>query len=250
MLDYVPACHSENKELGEYRNFLRSIGIDVDNYWARVTGSYSKDAKKLQLNPYELGWGWLVNFNHDFIGKAALLKIKQSGPSKQVSFVWNKEDVIDVFASFFRDETYEQMELPRANGGGLVASTVQKDGQTIGFATSRCYSSYFKVMLSLGVISPEHSKPGNEVEIVWGEEGRPQKIIRAVRARPLVPFNSFWIVSNHRVNRLFIQLRTRKTGDERRYYSRRLIPTAKSRSGSVLLGSFSSSSKTSIPSGV
>ena len=186
-VDYINACLGESEDLAAYREFLRSIGLNL-LYWSRVAGSYTKDNKQLQLTPYELGWGWLVNFDHDFIGKDALQKFKKLGPKKQISLVWDKEDCIDVYASLLREETYEQMDLPRSNGSLLVASTVRKDGKAIGFATSRCYSSYFKEMLSLGVVVPEHSKPGTEVEVVWGEEGKPQKIIRAVSVFPLTPF--------------------------------------------------------------
>ena len=49
-------------------------------------------------------------------------------------------------------------------------------------ATSRGYSYYFRQMLSLCVIDVEHSEPGTEVIVVWGDPGEPQKEIRATVA--------------------------------------------------------------------
>jgi len=49
-------------------------------------------------------------------------------------------------------------------------------------ATSRCYSYYFREMLSLAVIDVDRAEPGTEVTVIWGDVGQRQKQIRATVA--------------------------------------------------------------------
>ena len=143
-------------------------------------GSHGTDPVTYHFTPFDLGWGWLVNFEHDFIGRDALSKIKDAPPNKLVTLVWNKEDVIDVHASLYRSESYEYMEMPRGLLGAVEGSTVSMAGKTIGCAVSRCYSYWFKDTISLGIILTEHAVNGTVVEVTWGPKGSPQKIIKAV----------------------------------------------------------------------
>lgn len=64
--------------------------------------------------------------------------------------------------------------------GAVNGSTVSLAGESIGCAVSRCYSYWFKEIISLAVIRKEHAAPGIPVEVTWGSKGSPQKIIRAV----------------------------------------------------------------------
>ncbi len=71
------------------------------------------------------------------------------------------------------------MEMPRNILGCVFADKVIKDGETVGISTSRCYSYYFREMLSLCVLDVALCAPGSEVTVVWGRPGMPQKQIRA-----------------------------------------------------------------------
>src|SRR3546814_11586284 len=42
----------------------------------RLRGSVGNDLQSRFMTPYDVDWGFLVNFNHDFMGKAALEKIE------------------------------------------------------------------------------------------------------------------------------------------------------------------------------
>jgi vanillate/3-O-methylgallate O-demethylase len=66
--------------------------------------------------------------------------------------------------------------------GCLFADKVSKDGKLAGVSTSRCYSYYFREMLSLCVIDVALATPGTAVSVTWGRSGTRQKIIRAVVA--------------------------------------------------------------------
>ncbi|KAF4996668.1 hypothetical protein FDECE_12346 [Fusarium decemcellulare] len=180
--DFIPAVHAptDDKELINFRQFARDIGFDFDLYLSKASGSYGTDPVSYHFTPFDLNWGWLINFDHDFIGRDALAKLKDNPPYKLVTLVWSKEDVTDVFASLFRPDPFEYMEMPRSLLGEVNGSTVVMGGKEIGCAVSRCYSYWFKEMLSLGILSKDHATPGTAVEVRWGSEGYPQKTIRAI----------------------------------------------------------------------
>jgi len=99
------------------------------------------------------------------------------------TLVWNAAYVVAVYASLFRQgEPYHYMEIPRDQRGFMYVDKVLKDDKLVGVATSRGYSYYFRQMLSLCTINVEHSEPGTEVTVVWGDPGEPQKEIRATVA--------------------------------------------------------------------
>ena len=66
--------------LDAYRRF---VGLYTYEGQAPLHGSYfSEDVEDYYVTPYELGYGRVVNFDHDFVGKAALQEAKD-GPRGQ-----------------------------------------------------------------------------------------------------------------------------------------------------------------------
>ncbi|WP_394194491.1 hypothetical protein [Microbacterium foliorum] len=134
-------------------------------------------------DPTELGWGRNIKFDHDFIGSRALEDVVANPARTMVTLVWNKDDVRDVYDSLFREGTpYDYMEMPRALFDSLAMDTVVQNGTTVGVSTSRCYSYHFRDMISLCTIDLAQARPGEQVEVIWGSPGSPQKAIRATVA--------------------------------------------------------------------
>jgi vanillate/3-O-methylgallate O-demethylase len=71
------------------------------------------------------------------------------------------------------------MEMPRDQRGFMWADRVTRNGRDIGVTTSRGYSYYYRKMLSLATIDADAAELGGTAEIVWGNPGDPEKIIRA-----------------------------------------------------------------------
>lgn len=155
-------------------------------------GSYEwKDVSELMRSPFELGWDREVSLeSNDFLGKAALIAERDAGGPKRIvmGLIWNADDVVDVFASLFRDDDrLQQMDMPRAIVRHAIdPDKVIKDGKVVGCSTSRVYSSYLRKMISLCVIDRDLAIEGTDVMVVWGNKGTPQKNIRATVTR--VPF--------------------------------------------------------------
>ena len=108
--------------------------------------SYHADADS-DTNPFELGLDRLVNLDMEaeFIGKAALRKIKQEGPMrKQVGLV---------------------LDCAPLTGPNTTFWAIQQDGATIGKVTSAVYSPRLKQNIALAMVATDAAVLGAEVEV-------------------------------------------------------------------------------------
>ena len=189
LVDYMPAVGDEP----EFAHYLAETHPELA-YLAYFpsTGSHVPAAyDDAYRTPHELGWGRSINFDHEFIGRAALEESAAAAHRAMVTLVWDKDDVKDVYASLFDSQTpYDFMEMPRALFDSFAVDSVRVDGREVGVSTSRCYSYHFRDMISLSSIDSEHAEPGQQVEVIWGSPASPQKRIRATVARaPYKPDN-------------------------------------------------------------
>jgi vanillate/3-O-methylgallate O-demethylase len=143
-------------------------------------------------SPVELGWARTVNLDHDFLARDALAAEKAAPRRVLRTLEWDGGDVTDVYASLYRDgPNYTYMEMPRDQRGFMWADRVTRDGRDIGVTTSRGYSYCYRKMLSLATIDADQAEVGGTAEIVWGNPGDPEKVIRArIAPAPYKPDNA------------------------------------------------------------
>jgi|GEM_PF-105713 len=197
--NYVIINHTPAGYPNQYQHFLYDFTCGEDDFirFCRdhcfpqfALGSAIVDQNIFHVSPYDISWGYLVNFNHEFIGKAALAEIKANQKKQIVTLEWNTEDVGEVFMSQFRGRAvkpYEPIEAYHSSyNGSSMAPTrgdfVMKDGRITGVATGRTYAFYEQRMISLAIIDKADAILGNELSVLWGAPGYPQKEIRAVVA--------------------------------------------------------------------
>jgi len=169
--DYISAIFDD--DLADYRAYLRDHA-HRDLITHPIEGSFdADDISGWYRTPIELGWNYST-FDHDFVGREAV-EAEAADPDRTlVTLEWNDEDVIDVYASLFDEgATHKYMDMPHQQKRSMVADRVRIDGSDVGVATMRGYSYYFRQMLSLCVIDVEHSEPGTEVTVLWGEGPNP-----------------------------------------------------------------------------
>jgi vanillate/3-O-methylgallate O-demethylase len=167
----LPAIYTGH-EMKPYRQWLTAKSYEA---MASLGGSfYSNDITDYYLTPYDLGYGPFVKFDHDFVGRAALEKMAGNQKRKKVTLVWNGEDIKRVFGSLFHGggDIEKYIDLPLANYSTLPYDKVLKSGKTIGVSTYTGYTYNERAMISLAMVDVEHSDPGVEVTVVWGEQGR------------------------------------------------------------------------------
>ncbi|MGM0931270.1 MAG: vanillate/3-O-methylgallate O-demethylase [Actinomycetota bacterium] len=164
----LPAIYS-GEELRPYREWLGADSYEAVN---AVAGSFVSDKiEDYYLNPWELGYGSFVKFDHDFIGREALEKIDPAAQRKKVTLAWHAEDMTKIFASLFDPEgtPYKYFDLPNANyGSSNYDSIVDADGTNVGLSLFTGYSANEKRALSLATVNPD-VEIGTEVKVVWGE---------------------------------------------------------------------------------
>jgi len=167
----LPAIYTGD-EMKPYRQWLTAKSYEA---MASLGGSlYSNNIADYYFTPYDLGYGPFVKFDHDFVGRPALEKMAANAKRKKVTLVWNGDDWTRALGTLSRREgdIAKYIDLPLANYATLPYDKVLKGGKTIGISTYTGYTYNERAMVSLAVIDNEHSEPGTQVAIVWGEEGR------------------------------------------------------------------------------
>jgi vanillate/3-O-methylgallate O-demethylase len=164
----LPAIYTGD-ELRGYREWLGASSYEANN---ALAGSFvSDDLEEYYTNPWELGYGQFVKFDHDFIGRDALEKIEPDAQRRKVTLAWDAQDISKVFTALFDTEQrgYQFFDLPIANyGSSNFDSVLDGDGNEVGYSMFSGYSANEKRALSLATIDPE-IEIGSEVTVVWGE---------------------------------------------------------------------------------
>ncbi|WP_126173027.1 vanillate/3-O-methylgallate O-demethylase [Altericroceibacterium xinjiangense] len=164
----LPAIYTGDK-LEDYRKWL---GADSYEATGAIGGSFVGDTiEDYYLNPWELGYGPFVKFDHDFIGADALKEINPEEQRKKVTLEWNADDMKKIMGSLFdpEGEQYKFFDLPLANyANSNYDKVVDAGGTTVGLSLFTGYSYNEKKALSLATV--DHEIPeGTELRVVWGE---------------------------------------------------------------------------------
>jgi glycine cleavage system aminomethyltransferase T len=150
----VPGIYTD-PELEDYRRWLPLFGIEGRR---PLNGSfYSDNIEDYYVSPWELGYGRSISFNHDFIGRDALLAARDTAPRAKVTLVFNAEDV----ARF------------GLTGGGFYLTyarhRVEAAGLLVGLTFQTATVSTAGTVLALTLIDKGYAELGTEVVVVWGE---------------------------------------------------------------------------------
>ena len=177
----LPAICGQSEEEIEFREALEKIFPGTFEYMMKRHGSYEfQDVSELYRSPIEIGEGKMVKFDHDFIGRKALEAEHANPKRKFVGLMFNQEDCVDIYASYFRQgQVYEMLALPHNDiTWTLTDKVLNSEGKIVGTATQHCYSPWFRTYLANASIDVEYSRPGQELTLVWGNPGPGQKHIR------------------------------------------------------------------------
>jgi len=164
----IPAIFTDSR-LKSYRQWL-----PADSFEATTTlgGSFVSDnMEDYYFNPYDVGYGGLVKFDHDFVGREALENLPDEKKREKVQLVWDRDDVRRVFASQFGDgPRYKSLEEPLTRYSRIQYDEVRNwKGEFAGVSADCGYVNPVGEFLSIAVLDPKFSEPGTQVELTWGE---------------------------------------------------------------------------------
>lgn len=153
------------------QGFREWLGANTREATFSIEGSFDSDeVTDYYMNPVEYGFGKLIDFDRDFLGKAALEAIAENPPRQFVSLLWNDEDVMDVYASLFgEDQPHKFFDLPRSRWANSAFDSVLKDDERVGLSRRRSYQPDVRSVTSLAIVDTTLSQPGTEVSVLWGE---------------------------------------------------------------------------------
>ncbi|MET7339037.1 glycine cleavage T C-terminal barrel domain-containing protein [Nonomuraea sp. NPDC005650] len=140
--------------------------------------------------PAELGWGYTVDLDHDFLGRDALVaEADAGGPARLFRGLrWNAEDMGRLFADQFLDvDAPAPPDLPWGQFRMSYLATYH-EGAAVGWASALTYSPTLRAMISHARLDRSVA-PGDEVEVAYHATGAgPQRRIRAtVTTPPFIP---------------------------------------------------------------
>jgi vanillate/3-O-methylgallate O-demethylase len=158
-----------SEHMRPYREWLAAESYE--GLGGSIGGSFvSDDIADYCVTPYELGYGHMVKFDHDFIGREALESLDTASQRRKVTLAWNSEDTLKVIGSLFQSEepVYKHLDLPVSNYASANYDSILSGSKLVGFSMFTGYSYNERSVLSLSTIDPGIAV-GTEVTLVWGE---------------------------------------------------------------------------------
>lgn len=153
------------QETAEYLQWLPASRM------GSVAGSFTSDnIADYYTTPFEIGYGKLIDWDHDFIGKDALKAMADQQHRQKVSLEWNAQDLAAAQRSLYEEGTpAKYFNFPKARYGLYQVDRVERDGKLVGISHDCGYLTNEQAFVSLATIDADLAEPGTEVEVVWGE---------------------------------------------------------------------------------
>lgn len=163
----LPAIYS-GESLKDYRDWLGANSYEAK---ASIGGSYvPATIDGYYLNPWDLGYGPFVKFDHEFIGRNALERMAQQPQRRKVTLALDNADVARVMSSSFQNgDRAKYIEFPSAVYSMHPFDAVLADGKQVGLSTWIGYSANEGKMLTLAIVEEAYAQPGTKVTLLWGE---------------------------------------------------------------------------------
>jgi glycine cleavage system aminomethyltransferase T len=168
----LPAIYTD-PYFAEYREWLDTRYVETI---ASLRGSRIRDnVEDYYVDAIEAGYGKLVDWDQDFLGRDALREKADNQKRRKVSLVWNDEDVTAAIGAglFGNPSPGHYVSLPNLTYGTFQNDAVVVGGETVGASTLALYSSNAEHVLSNAIVGLEHAEPGTEVTVLWGDPTLP-----------------------------------------------------------------------------
>lgn len=164
----TPAIYTGEKYKA-YREWLPAQGFEAN---LSLGGSFvSRNIEDYYLTPWDLGYGRLIKFDHDFIGREALERKATEPHLRKVWLTWNNEDAAAVFASslFGGEQKAKWMNIPNAGYAISMWDDVSLDGRHVGFVHWMGYTVNIGAVSGIGMVNEADAVDGAELTMTWGE---------------------------------------------------------------------------------
>jgi glycine cleavage system aminomethyltransferase T len=165
----VPAVYS-GESTRAYREWLSADASFVGN--ATLGGSFdSDDIEDYYPTPWDLGYGNVIKYDHDFLGRSALERTADQPHRRKVWLRWHDEDVTRLLGGglFGGAERTRYLQVPYAVYATFQYDTVRVADRVVGISNRTGYTVNVGGWSSLAMIDEAYAVDGAEVTVVWGE---------------------------------------------------------------------------------
>jgi vanillate/3-O-methylgallate O-demethylase len=180
----LPAIY-HGAQMRPFRQWLTPFHLETVG---SLGGSFrSNDIVDYYVDPVEVGYGPLIDFNREFVGREALLRKAKSPTRKKVTLLWNQDDVADIqrAALFSADRPAKYMSTPYSMYATFQSDAVLQGGRAAGVSQWSAYSSNARSFISLALVNIEHSEPGTELTLLWGEPDSARRTVEKHEVREI-----------------------------------------------------------------
>ena len=185
----LPAIYSQ-PEMKSYREHLPFWSVEAA---VPVEGSFASERiEDYYFTPWDLGYGHLVRFDHDFVGRDALEQRQSEPHRRRVWLRWNEDDVARVIRTSLFGADGERpriISLPTTVPMGAEYDEVRDADGLVGISTIAGYTVNTGAYASLAIIDESKAVDGAQVEVVWGDpssgkraRSHPQHVMTTIRA--------------------------------------------------------------------
>lgn len=141
-------------------NFFGSFGLRGSYHPGNLEGYY--------MTPWALGYGHMIKFDHDFIGRDALERMADEPRRTKVWLEWNRDDTERVLVDSELDRPDRPRLLPTPAAVELYDEVFDGD-EAVGLTHVHGYTVNLGGWVSIASIDESRAVDGTELAILWGD---------------------------------------------------------------------------------
>ena len=164
----IPGIYTQD-EMKSYRQYLPGHGLEGS---LSLEGSFASDTiEDFYVYPWELGYGSIMKFDHDFIGRSALESLTDQPHRRKVWLHWNTDDVTRVWRDglFGEGKRPKILSIPNVNPATAYYDSVRSGDREIGVSTWGGYTVNIREVVTIAMVDESEARDGHAVELLWGE---------------------------------------------------------------------------------
>jgi glycine cleavage system aminomethyltransferase T len=181
----LPAIY-DGDAMKPYRKWLTANHLEAVG---SLGGSFlSDDITDYYVDPIELGYGKIVDWDREFIGREGLARRRAASERVKRTLVWDRDDVLAVINdSLFPNlrGPAKYIATPSPMYATFEADAVLHQGRAVGVSQWSAYSTNAENYLSHALIDMDSAEPGTELTLLWGEPDSQRASVEANTLREI-----------------------------------------------------------------
>jgi vanillate/3-O-methylgallate O-demethylase len=166
----IPAVYTGD-EMRAYREWIPADSLEG---LLRLNGSQKADSvEDYYRTVFDIGYGRLIHFDHEFVGRDALLEMHEANRWQKVTLAWNPDDTANLLKEMLNPDGRDVKFLQLPSLGDKIDMqyyTLTQGDKEIGTAYDSAYLATERAMLTLALVDKD-VQIGDEVTLHWGELG-------------------------------------------------------------------------------